>query len=181
MKEAYKFYKDTFEWYFLVDDDAYVFVENLNKFIANKNSNQPFYYGYAWHIGFKWNFSYKWFLNFEFNYSLPYSYISGGPGILFPNVSMSRLVKNFENKNCEKYMDGFGDLTIGKCANDISISIGDSNDEKNRPLFYPYNELNLTNRGKSCCSLEAISFHYVNYTEMYYIHANKQILKEFSN
>jgi hypothetical protein len=94
---------------------------------------------------------------------------------------MSRLVKNFENKKCEKYMDGFGDLTIGKCANDISISIGDSNDEKNRPLFYPYNELNLTNRGKSCCSLEAISFHYVNYTEMYYIHANKQILKEFSN
>ena len=107
MKEAYKFYKDIFEWYFLVDDDAYIFVENLNKFIANKSSSQPFYYGYAWHIGFKWNFSYKWFLNFEFNYSLPYSYISGGPGILFSNESMSRLVKNFENKKCEKYMDYF--------------------------------------------------------------------------
>ena len=150
---------------------------NLNKFVEFKNASEPFYYGHVWNVGFKWNLSYKWFLRFNFSYSLPYSYISGGPGTLFTNESFSRLVTNFENQNCEKYMNSFGDLTIGKCANEISISIGNSNDKENMPLFYPFNQMNPLKREKACCSLDTISIHYVNFSEMYYIHANKNDFK----
>ena len=33
----------------------------------------------------------------------------GGAGMLFSNESMNRLVKNFENGFCSKFIDGYGD------------------------------------------------------------------------
>ena len=104
---------------------------------------------------------------------------SGGSGILFTNERLNRLVNNFENKKCHKFIDSFGDITIGKCAHAVSISIGNSNDKKNKKKFHPFDyKRTYSEKGKSCCSLETISFHYTQIEDMYYIHANKTFLRD---
>ena len=177
LKETYKLYKYIFNWYFLVDDDAYVFIQNLNRFTKTQDHKKPLYYGKIWNIGFQWHLN---LFKFEFNYSMPYRYISGGPGVLFTNESMNRLITNFDNGNCAKYMDSYGDITVSRCADKVHVSIGSSLDKFKKPRFHAYNHRDLINesRDKDCCSLESISFHYINITDMYSIHANKTFLHD---
>lgn len=33
------------EWFLMIDDDTYVFMDNLNNFVADYNSSEPFYFG----------------------------------------------------------------------------------------------------------------------------------------
>ena len=113
-------YKNLFPWYFLVDDDTFIFTENLNKFTALENPNEPLYYGFKW------------------NYMIAQGYIGGGAGMLFTNESMNRLVKNYENGVCTKFIDGYGDITIGRCAEIVQIKIGNSYDQMKRPRFHPH-------------------------------------------
>jgi len=42
----YRQYIDKFKWFLLVDDDTYVFVENLKTFIGELNHTKPFTYGF---------------------------------------------------------------------------------------------------------------------------------------
>ena len=46
LKNSYDIYKNYSKWYFMIDDDSYVFVDNLNKFVKTKNSSLPFMYGF---------------------------------------------------------------------------------------------------------------------------------------
>jgi hypothetical protein len=46
LKTIYRLYNDQFKWFFLVDDDTYVFVENLKTFIRKLNHSEPFTYGF---------------------------------------------------------------------------------------------------------------------------------------
>ena len=61
VKNAYNDNKE-FKWYLLTDDDTFIFVDQLNAFISNRNHNEPFTYGY------------------NFNAYLPTGYHSGGAG-----------------------------------------------------------------------------------------------------
>ena len=76
LKESYKFYKNSFNWYFMVDDDTYVFVDNLYDFVKFQNTSSALYYG----------FKYK-------HYFEPIGYIGGGSGILFTDMRGLRLKK----------------------------------------------------------------------------------------
>ena len=113
-------------------------------------------------------------------------------GMLFTNESMNRLVKNFENGFCSKFIESFGDVTIGFCAHAVGISIGFSFDKSRKPRFHPHDfkthfygplpqslytaGIHDGKIGKDCCSLESISFHYVSIEDMYAIYANKSFL-----
>ncbi len=44
-KYLYNNYND-YDWYLKADDDTYVFVDNLRKFLSNKNRSDPITYGY---------------------------------------------------------------------------------------------------------------------------------------
>ena len=46
LKTIYRLYNDQFKWFFLVDDDTYVFVENLKTFIRKLNHSEAFTYGF---------------------------------------------------------------------------------------------------------------------------------------
>ena len=47
-KYLYKNYND-FDFYLKADDDTFVFVDNLRKFLSNKNRSSPVTYGWDFH------------------------------------------------------------------------------------------------------------------------------------
>ena len=177
LKETYKLFFNKSKWYYMVDDDAYVFGHNLVKFLKNKNTSVAKIYG------------------FKFKHlPLPGGHVGGGPGILITNESMKRLVEKINKNECDEFIDTYGDATIGGCANAAGIEIGYSNDVKGRPLFHflaPNTHfygpiprhlyifgVHDGKIGKECCSLETIAFHYVGENTMYEIHKNKFFLKD---
>ena len=177
LKQSYAVYKHHSKWFYMVDDDAYVFVENFKNFVKKKNSSEPYMYG------------------FKFKHlPLPGGHIGGGPGILLTNESMRLLVDKIIKNQCKSFIDKFGDVTIGGCGYAAGISIANTSDDKGKPLFHfhdpkthfygpvpPYlYEFGVHDKkiGKECCSLETIAFHYVKVNEMYTIHRNKTFLKD---
>jgi hypothetical protein len=46
LNETYDLYKNNFDWFFMIDDDGYVFVDNLLKFISSKNASDSKMYGF---------------------------------------------------------------------------------------------------------------------------------------
>jgi hypothetical protein len=178
LKDAYETYKNHSNWYFMVDDDSFVFIDNLKKFIQSKNTSEPYMYG------------------FKFNHlPKPGGHIAGGPGILLTNESMRRIVDKIDKNECEPYIDHYGDATIGGCGYHAGVLIANSSDDKGRPRFHVFGpkthfygpvppylyELGVHDKkiGKDCCSLETIGFHYVTIDEMHEMHRNKNYLKDF--
>ncbi len=49
LKDTYDIYKNCSNWYFMVDDDAFIFVDNLKKFTQSKNTSEPYMYGFKFH------------------------------------------------------------------------------------------------------------------------------------
>lgn len=176
MKIVYEIYKDLFEWYYLIDDDTYVFVDNLNKYTSTLNSTQPYMYGNHYKL---------LFIN---------GYVHGGAGLLFTNKTMELFYNKIVEHECDKYITFWGDVTIGRCANSIGIKIGDTYDAFRRPRFHNYapeliyygrvptslDAMALTNgkTGKECCSLESIAFHYLTPEEIYSIDSIKSFLQD---
>ena len=174
--ESYSLYKKQSNWFFMVDDDTYVYVNNLYKFIKTQNTSAPLYYG------FKYKHVHK-----------PIGFIGGGSGILFTNESLNLLVNKISKNQCNDVINGYGDVTIGGCAIKVGIKIGDSHDKSNRPRFNycdplvhfygplpffisnPYGTHN-GKIGRECCSLESISFHKVTPSMMLQMYSNKTFL-----
>lgn len=57
----YKRFPD-FDWYYLVDDDAYVNVYNLKKFLSSKNRTELVTFGYCFNVSVKFSFIFTFFL-----------------------------------------------------------------------------------------------------------------------
>ena len=177
LKESYNIFSNHTNYYFMVDDDSYVFVDNLMKFINSKNPSEPFMYG------------------FRFTHEMPAApdgHLAGGPGMLMTKESMIRLVEKIRKDQCSPYIGMYGDLTIGKCAYYAGIRIANTTDKYGKQMFHNWNHhVNFYGPlpsylvsigiqiGKECCSLDSISFHYVSVNDIYAIHANKTLLKDF--
>jgi len=54
LENVYKIYKNQASWYLLVDDDTFVFSENLAKFSKSKNSSEKAIYGFKWTAGIEY-------------------------------------------------------------------------------------------------------------------------------
>ena len=177
LTESYDIYKHHSNFYYMVDDDAYVFVDNLYKYIQSLDKSQPQIYGFKFH-----------------HLPLPGGHIFGGSGILFTNESMNRLVNKIENKECEIHKDKFGDVTIGGCAFEAGVDVINSIDSKGKPRFLPYDPISHikgqvsrvfsifgsyeNHVGRECCSSETISFHYVKNEYMHAIYNNLTFFKD---
>ena len=163
LEMAYKKYNDEKNWFLMVDDDTYVFVDNAHRFIDKQNSSLPQTFGYNFKITLKDGFH------------------SGGGGILFTPESIKRLVGSWKRGICNDSVN-FGDIMIGLCSEKSNVTLGNSLDELGRERFHPLSlkshykdppedwlytySSNVPQFGKECCSDESITFHYVSPLEM---------------
>ncbi|CAF0985930.1 unnamed protein product [Brachionus calyciflorus] len=154
--EKFPFY----DWYYLVDDDAYVNVRNLKEFLKDKPSNESITYGY------------------NFKVIVEGGYHSGGPGYALSNaafVTVSKALKENIN-NCPN--SGIDDVDVSACVRKYKGKKGVSMDEYGRERFlvlslmthftgsYPdwlagYSE-NQLQKGLNCCSDSLVAVHYMS-------------------
>ena len=118
IKTVYERYNSLYNWFMLVDDDTFVFVENLNTFVSKLNNSLEFTYGY------------------NFKTVVEGGYHSGGGGILFTKESLKRLYKGIIEGKCDDTDTYYGDVAIGECSRKTGVMLGNSLDEKNRERFH---------------------------------------------
>lgn len=117
----YKVY-DNYDWYLKADDDTFIFMDNLRKFLADKDRNFPITYGY--------NFAKK----------VPRGYHSGGAGYVLSHEAMRKIGQRLvtaNNNTCK--MSGIEDKDVALCLRNMNIYMGNSTDELGRERFHPLN------------------------------------------
>ena len=175
MELLYSEYIHKYDWFFKADDDTYVIMNNLRKFLINKNSSEPKFYGKLMSNG----------LSVE-------GYHQGGAGYAFGEEALKRLVEiGFQKgKKCPKetFRAHGDDRYLALCLIDSGVKLEqDVFDSSGRELFhastlwqqviyqnsdkvYAYNESFHKDAMKGCCSKESISFHKVYGTDHILMH-----------
>ncbi|XP_059489913.1 glycoprotein-N-acetylgalactosamine 3-beta-galactosyltransferase 1-A-like [Neocloeon triangulifer] len=162
----YENYSREYDWFLKADDDSYVIVDNLRKFLLPYNTNEPEYFG------------------FNYKTIAPKGYMSGGAGYVLSREALRRLVKIAfvgDPKQCPTIAgQGAEDADLGRCLHYAGVYPGDSRDSKGHYRFYPFNVEWYTNPAieytdwwfphfikwpqkerEDCCSKYPISFHYM--------------------
>ena len=62
---VYEQFRDDFDWFLKSDDDTYVFVENLKRFLSRQNPSLPITFGYNYKVRIRWSRSETVKKNFE--------------------------------------------------------------------------------------------------------------------
>lgn len=179
IKEIDKRFAGKFDWFLKVDDDTFVFVDNLREFVKTKNPSDPHTYGY------------------NFKVIVENGYHSGGAGYLLTRESFTRVSRAIKDdfKACPD--TGVEDVDMGRCMRRLNITPDRSEDDCGHERFHPlsmrshvfgdfpgwlrgYAE-NPLKTGEDCCSNQVISFHYVSTDDMYkmadYLKTNPNKLK----
>lgn len=154
---------DEFDWILKADDDTYVIMENLKRFLFNKCPTEDTFYG----------FRYKPYKPDTFKHD----FNSGGAGYVISN----KIVRQFSNKYMQdgqfcRNTTGSEDVDIAKCLGEINVRPGDSRDEYGLERFHPLSFESMWNispmnrtyhharfplkNNQDCCSSSSISFHY---------------------
>ncbi|KAI8853722.1 hypothetical protein BC829DRAFT_382001 [Chytridium lagenaria] len=98
----YKTYPDA-DWYIMIDDDSYVFFDNLERYLRDMDPAVPFYTGSA-------NVFLGWFAH-------------GGSGIVVSRGAMKLMMEGIE-KCIKKYKDCWaGDVRVALCLRDQNLLI----------------------------------------------------------
>ncbi|CEF65409.1 Glycoprotein-N-acetylgalactosamine 3-beta-galactosyltransferase 1 [Strongyloides ratti] len=121
--------KQEYDWLLKVNDNSFVVIENLKKFLKNKNKNENIYYGYNSNFN---KINKKKLLNKK--------YISGGSGYVISKNGIKNIFENKKNflENCnEKIVNGYEDIIIGICFKKLGIKGGNSRDENGFETFLP--------------------------------------------
>lgn len=121
---AYKYISvnySEYDWYLKADDDTFIFVDNLKKFVSKKNSSTPVTYGY------------------DFKVIVDKGYHSGGGGYLMSNEAFRRIGSklNEDFKYCPN--TGTEDVDVAKCFRSLEVYPEKSVDELGRERFHPLN------------------------------------------
>uniref|UniRef100_A0AAF5DM55 N-acetylgalactosaminide beta-1,3-galactosyltransferase n=2 Tax=Strongyloides stercoralis TaxID=6248 RepID=A0AAF5DM55_STRER len=175
LEYVYKYYFNKYDWFMLIDDDSYVFMENIRFFLLAQNPNKLLHYGFRMK---------------ELKSTNKEGYIQGGSGDVFNKKVLQKLI-NFGFKNdsiCKKSTDNSGDVELGECLSNIGVRIGESRDFLSRLTFIPgppdafigindnsifnsFKKLSYytINRGIKSLSEYIISMHYVSGHNMYII------------
>ncbi|CAF4529780.1 unnamed protein product [Rotaria sp. Silwood1] len=117
---AYENYFNDFNWFVKADDDTYVIVEHLKKFLSEQNSSEPVTFGY------------------NFKVHVPKGYHSGGASYVLSRESLRRFYEAQQDptSNCRKD-GGSEDIEIANCLRTKGVYPGKSLDKQNRELFHP--------------------------------------------
>jgi glycoprotein-N-acetylgalactosamine 3-beta-galactosyltransferase len=109
--------------------------------------------------------------------------MGGGAGYVLSKAALMRFVEDgLKNKTkCREENDGFEDVEMGLCMQNLGVIAGNSRDQENKETFFSYQpEMHLDPglkqtqpwleqfwyyqqmTGFNCCSNHAISFHYIH-------------------
>ena len=130
MRRAYEIiyerYINEFDWLLKTDDDTYVILENLRRFVSMHDSNKPGHFGYL------------------FKKFLESGYMSGGAGYVISNAGFRQMLeKGLLINNCSipKEPDdpeSSEDVETGRCLEKVGVPVISSLDGENRETFHPY-------------------------------------------
>lgn len=117
-KYVYNVYHD-YDWYLKADDDSFIFVDNLRKFLSDKNSSNPVSYGY------------------DFKVIVDYGYHSGGGSYLLSNNALKRIGQKLHDNYSFCPNTGTEDVDVAKCLRMLYVYPERSFDELGRERFHP--------------------------------------------
>jgi glycoprotein-N-acetylgalactosamine 3-beta-galactosyltransferase len=115
LKYLYKNKKEEFDWILKADDDTLIFVDNLRRYVLNKNPQDAITFGHLFKDG----------------------YNSGGAGYVMSKEAFNRIgVKLTENYSfCQN--TGIEDVDIASCFRLLNVSLNPALDEMGRETFHP--------------------------------------------
>lgn len=107
LKYMHDHYLDQYEWFMRCDDDVYVHVERLERFLRSVNSSKPQYIGQAG-LGNKEEFG-------QLSLEPDENFCMGGPGVLFSRETLRRMIPHVAN--CLKHLySTHEDVEVGRCV-----------------------------------------------------------------
>jgi glycoprotein-N-acetylgalactosamine 3-beta-galactosyltransferase len=112
---------NNYDWYLKVDDDTWIFIDNLRKFLSDKNASMPVTYGY------------------DFKLIVEKGYHSGGAGYVLSNEAFSRLGYALNNNYSFCKNTGTEDVDVAICLRKLQVYKNSSLDELERERFHPLN------------------------------------------
>jgi hypothetical protein len=131
---------DDFDWFYICDDDAYIFTKTLQNYLKDFDTNHPIVCGE---------------IKNTLSEDLSLFYPLGGAGCVLSKETIKRLYKHISEKQYKINM--YGDVTLGYLLKDCQITlINDRRFHSQRPDHFEYgldiNKHLITN----------ISFHYID-------------------
>ena len=118
-KYVYKKYPD-YDWYLKADDDTFIFMDNLRKFLKNKNSSVPINFGRNWDILVK------------------NGYESGGAGYVLSREAMMRIGKALDSNFNYCSNSGVEDVDTARCLRKLNVTSGSTLDAENKQRFHAF-------------------------------------------
>lgn len=118
LKHVYKTYPD-YDWYLKADDDTFIFIDNLRKFLSDKIPSNPVTYGY------------------DFKVIVNNGYHSGGASYLLSKEAFNRIGSKL-NENFDFCPNsGTEDVDVAKCLRILGVNPEPSIDDHGRERFHP--------------------------------------------
>ena len=120
-KYLYENNYNNYKWYLKADDDTFIFVDNLRKFLSDKNPSMPVTYGY------------------DFKEEVSEGYHSGGAGYVLSKTSFNRIgsALSLDYSFCPN--TGTEDVDIARCLRKLDVHPNKSIDSLNRERFHLFN------------------------------------------
>uniref|UniRef100_A0A6B0VFC7 Hexosyltransferase n=1 Tax=Ixodes ricinus TaxID=34613 RepID=A0A6B0VFC7_IXORI len=164
LKYMHDHYLDQYEWFMRCDDDVYVHVERLERFLRSVNSSKPQYIGQAG-LGNKEEFG-------QLSLEPDENFCMGGPGVLFSRETLRRLVPHVGS--CLKRLySTHEDVEVGRCVR-RHVGIPCTWSYEMQTIFYHnfFGEVALKGRVRRREVHRSLTLHPVkDPREMYKIHA----------
>lgn len=113
---VYRFFPD-YDWYHIVDDDAYVNIKSFKRFLRNKNPDNLVSYGHNFKLEVKDGFH------------------SGGPGYALSNAAFTKLSTTLTNNIEDCPNTGLDDVDLNACLRTLGVLMGNSLDEQGKERF----------------------------------------------
>ena len=168
-------YIEQYDWFFRADDDTFLLVDSLRKFLTeNSSPNEAIHFGH------------------RFRPYVKSGFMSGGSGIVLSREALRRLINiGFRQRleACELESGQIDDLILSKCLEAVGVKAGDTRDPRGKETFLPlspesllndlldknhwyhtyayYKESDAITGSHECCSRSPIAFHYITARQMF--------------